>query len=49
MNDIHVNNDVNNITECKLLHDILNTSKSVKSKDYSYTPILNGCINTCRG
>ena len=47
--DVHDNNYVNYIAECNLLHDILNPSKIVKSKNPNYYPILHGCINTRRG
>ena len=39
-------NDVNNIDELSLLHDILNLSKLKKKSHYS--PILHGFINTRR-
>ena len=42
---MHDNNYVNDIVECNLLHDILNTSKYVKVKGYHYSPILHGCTN----
>ena len=46
----HINdNKVNNISECNLLHDILNPYKSTKITDSYYLPILHGCMNTHRG
>ena len=46
MND---NNDVIDISELYLIHNILNPSKHVKSKNYNYYTILHVCMNTCRG
>ena len=48
MDNIH-DNDVNNVFELNLLHDILNTSKHVKITDYNYFTILHGFMNTNRG
>ena len=45
MNNIYYN-DVNNIVERNLLHDILNISKLDKNINYDYFPILHECINT---
>ena len=46
----HTNdNEVNNIAEFNLLHDILNPSKHTKNKKNHYYPILHVCINTRRG
>ena len=45
MTRIH-DNEVNNISECNLLHDILNPNKSNKNINIHYSPILHGCINT---
>ena len=47
--DIHGNNYINDILELNLLHDILSPSKFVKSKNFNYYPILNGCINSYIG
>ena len=43
---MHDNNDVNDIVECNLLHNMLNTSTYVKVKRYHYSPIVHGYINT---
>ena len=48
MNCIHYN-EVNNIYECNLLHDILNPSKRNKNVNSHHSPILYGCINTRKG
>ena len=48
MNNIH-DNKVNNIAECNLLNDIVNTSKCTKDINTNYFPILHLCINTCKG
>ena len=45
MNFIHYNK-ANNITECNLINDILNTSKLNKYINRHYYPILHGCMNT---
>ena len=42
-------NEVNNISEFNLLHDILNPYKSTKITDSYYLPILHGFMNTHRG
>ena len=42
-------NEVNNIAECNLLHDILNPSKSTKKSNIHYYPILHVCMNTHKG
>ena len=47
MNNIH-DNDVNNIAEWNLLHDIINPSKHVKPPNYHYSPILDRCMYTRR-
>ena len=39
-------NEVNKISECNLLHDILNPSKRTKNLNSHYSTILHGCINT---
>ena len=48
MTRIH-DNEVNNIYECSLLHDIINPPKHTKKLNSRYSPILNGCMNTRRG
>ena len=48
MTRIH-NNEVNNINECNLLHDIINPSKRTKTSNIHYLPILHGCVNTRKG
>ena len=45
MTRIH-NNKVNNISECNLLHDIINHTKHAKILNNHYSPILHVCINT---
>ena len=47
MNIIHDNN-VNNVNELNLLHDILNPSKRTKNINSHYCPILDVCMNTRR-
>ena len=47
MKNIH-DNEVNPISECNLLHDILNTYEHEKRTNYHYFPILHGCINPRR-
>ena len=51
LNDINRINDnkVNNISECNLLHDILNTSKRTKILNIHYSPILHGCMDKRKG
>ena len=44
MTRIH-NNEVNNITERNLLHDIINPPKRTKNLNSHYSPILHGCMN----
>ena len=48
MTRIH-DNKVNKITECNLLHDIINTPKRTKNVNSHYSPILHGCMNTRKG
>ena len=43
------NNEVKNISECNLLHDIINPSKRTKNLNSHYSPILHGCMNTRKG
>ena len=42
-------NEVNNITEFNLLHDIINYSKHNENINSQYSPILHGCMNTRKG
>ena len=42
-------NEVNKISECNLLHDILNPSKRTKNLNSHYSTILHGWINTHKG
>ena len=39
-------NEVNNIYECNLLHDIINPPKMTKFLNIHYSPILHVCMNT---
>ena len=48
MTRIH-NNEVNNIAECNLLHDIINPPKRAKILNIHYSHILHGCMNTRKG
>ena len=48
MNPLHYN-EVNNISECNLLHNILNPSKRTKNIISNYYPILRVCMNTQKG
>ena len=48
MTRIH-NNEVNNIAECNLLHDIINPPKHAKILNIHYSPILHGWMNTRKG
>ena len=45
MTHIH-NNEVKNISECNLLHEIINTPKCAKILNSHYSPILHVCMNT---
>ena len=45
MTCIH-NNEVNNIVERNLLHEIINPLKRAKNLNSHYSPILHGCMNT---
>ena len=45
MTRIH-NNEVNNIAERNLLHDIINTPRRAKKLNSHYSPILHGFMNT---
>ena len=47
---IYINdNEVNNIDECNLLHDITNPPKRAKHINSHYFTILHGCINIRKG
>ena len=48
MTRIH-NNEVKNIAECNLLHDIINPPKRAKNLNSHYYPILHVCMNTRKG
>ena len=41
--------EVNNIAEYNLLHDIINPPKHNKVLDSHYSPILHGCMNKRKG
>ena len=45
MTRIH-HNEVKNIAEWNLLHDIINTPKHARKLKSHYSPILHGCMNT---
>ena len=38
-------NEVNNIAECNLLHDIINPHKRAKNINIHYSPILHVCMD----
>ena len=40
---------VNKLSECNLLHDIINSFKRTKNINSHYYLILHGCINTQKG
>ena len=47
---IHIHdNEVKNISECNLLHNIINPHKRAKNINIHYSPILHGCMNTRKG
>ena len=48
MMHIH-SNEVNNISECNLLHEIINPPKRTKKLNSHYSPILQGCMNNRGG
>ena len=48
MNCIH-DNEVNNIAECNVLHDILNPTICNKNVYRQHCTILKGCTNTRKG
>ena len=43
------NNEVKNIAECNLLHDIANHPKRAKNANSHYYPIIHGCMNNRKG
>ena len=43
------NNEVKNISEYNLLHDIINHTKHAKILNIHYSPILHVCMNTRKG
>ena len=47
---IHINdNEVKNISECNLLHDIINPPERTKNINSHYSPILHGCMSNRKG
>ena len=48
MTRIH-NNEVNNISEFNLLHNIINPPKRTKKLNSHYSPILHVCMNIRKG
>ena len=47
---IHIHDkEVNKISKCNLLHDIINPPKCAKNINIHYPPILRGRINTRKG
>ena len=47
---IYINdNEVNNIAEFNLLHDIINTPKRAKNINIRYSPIIHGRLNNRKG
>ena len=42
-------NEVNNISEFNLIHDIIHPTKCAKNINIHYSPILHGCMNTRKG
>ena len=45
MTRIH-NNEVNNISECNVLHDIITPPKRTKNLNIHYSSIIHGFMNT---
>ena len=43
------NNEVKNISEFNLLHDIINPPKRAKFFNSQYSPLLHGYMNTRKG
>ena len=39
-------NEVNKISECNLMHDIINSPKRTKFLNIHYSNIIHGCMNT---
>ena len=48
MTRIH-DKEVNKISECNLLHEIINPPKRTKYLNIHYPPIIHGCTNTVKG
>ena len=48
MNSIH-DDEINNISECNLLHYIINPPKRTKNLNSHYSPILHRCMDTRKG
>ena len=44
-----IHNEVKNIAECNLLHDIINPPKHAKKLNRHYYPILHRCMNNGKG
>ena len=42
-------NEVNKISECNLLHDIINYPRRAKILNIHYSPIIHVCMNTRKG
>ena len=43
------NNEVKNVVECNLLHEIINPPKCDNNLNGNYSPILHGFMNTRKG
>ena len=43
------NNEVKNISECNLLHEIINPPKRAKKLTIHYSRIIHVCMNTKKG
>ena len=41
--------EVNKLSECNFLHDIINPPKHAKNINIHYSPILHGCMNIRKG
>ena len=47
---VHIHDkEVNNISECNLIHDMINPPKCARIININYPPILHGCMNTREG
>ena len=47
---VHIHDkEVNNISECNLIHDRINPPKRARILNSHYPPILHGCMNTREG